>query len=629
MFSKSLAIRILLLTLLLLVLPMTAYFLIVLEKEYQQEISANIRRLQNISFARAVYLQEFSDNQSVMDDIIKVVSKLNDPHIDSDRSPQFVKLGDIAKPYLIGFFEYSSEKRYILKYASTPKYLGEDFTFRGYIQGAIPNGHAAYVYYDLYTFVPYFVTTKAIYSLSDNKLLGVLGIFYLADKLLQQVTNSEHFKRSETISLLTQDKIVVASSDPALNFVAFGPVSEEKREEIKRTQQFGNNKVPTKTVLLTPYADFNNVFKWKDKGDKHIACLAPVADGSFYILMDVNENDIGKSYARALWLVGVLLMVTLLSCLVTFVISRLLSQAMEELVSVMKKVGQGDLVVRFQKRPFGFEINDAGMTLNATLDRLVHKTKEAQSEQLKTEIASKELKIAREIQENILPHNIDDVKGLEIGVVSLPVGEVSGDFYDIYRPGGHDIITLVNTGKNLVSCLYSVCLRSMLRSFATINKDPSVILAKANALFHLDLQNNALLVQAFVGHWEAQTGTLRYSAASPSFGFMCDPSGKCQSLIGSHNTMGIIPDAHFELQNLTPPESSFVILYTNGLMELPNLKGDFYSEGRLCNLVSSHLSLNAKEMTQVILDDLRQFTDGSQQANDMIIVVLKIKRKNV
>lgn len=632
-FKNSYAFRLFALFLGLLIVPVLLAFLGVFYWEYNQKISTEIQRLRDIGVARAVYLNNYISNQFQLLDLVEIVVNLSSPDDTYDRTPDFVKmasLASLAPNKGIGFFVRQPGDHYLVQYASNKAYLGKDFTYRGYIQEAAKKGYAAYLDRDLYTDQPEFVISKAVRSYKDYSILGMLMFFLPAEKIIQKLINDEYFSKKEVISILTQDKIAFTSSDPSYVLSGLAPVTTERIKEIENARQFGNLPLHMKTLHLTPYLEMDDIFVWEENNNQHIAVITPVADKSIYIWMDTQKSTIAAPYIRAVWMtLSILLGITIISSLVTLLIGKFLISTFEGLISVMGKVTQGDLTARFNRRVFGFEINSIGAILNQNLDRLITETKRAQDEVLKTEKLSKELKAGREIQESLLPHDVPSMIGLEIGTFTRAASEVHGDFFDIYSHNDDLIITISGTShKGLIACLYSVCLRSMLRCFAVTEKTMSGVLEKTNAVFQQNLEKSPIVIKTFIGIWEVATSTLRYASASPSFGFVRRANEVFESLAGSDFSMGVDGPAVFPEYNIHLEPGEIVILYTTGVINQIDPSDKLYGENSLKEIVRTKSFLGAKEIAKAISDNLAQYSKNASSAEeDMTIIVLKAKEK--
>lgn len=625
MFRTSLALRILLLNLLFIVLPLLIYFLFFARLEYEERVRENVLRLRNIGLSRTSYLDQFINDQYRSLDLVEQLADLNNPASLTNLNPLLdsLKLDQIYP--VMAFFTLHQDGHFLVTYASNKEEMNLDITYRGYIKPTVQYGYYTYLAYANLTLIREFIVSKLVRDQATYAPLGILIYFIAADGIINTLTTNKYLPHEETISLLTEDKIVFASSNSDFLFTALAPVPEEHIIASAKNGQFGKNKAPQKTLSLSPYSNISGVYSWNDTGHTHVGYLSPLAKGSLFVLVDVDMKTISDPYIRATWLtIGVLFSITLISCLLTMLLGEYISRTFRALITVMDKVGQGDLSARFKKQLFGFEINEAGLVLNEMLDRLVLDTDIANKERLKTETVSQQLKVGRDIQKSLLSHTIPSVPGLEIGAASHAASEVSGEFYDIYLKEGHLIITMATTsGKGLSSCLFLVDLRSIIRCFLTRFTNLGPLLEQVNNLFHQDLQNNPLIVKTIIGAWDAEKQTLHYAAASPSFGFTRLREKQFETLGGSHQSMGASATASYTSYELRLPPQGIVIFYTNGIIEQQDPEGHFYGENKLREFVDQKAFLDAPSLAIEIMKDVKKFAQGAPQNEDMTIIVLK------
>ncbi len=632
MFSKSIALRIFALYLLFIVLPVTIFFLIFTQWDYDEKINYDIHRIKNIGLSRASYLNGFIADQYTALDLITLLTDQSNPYANRDFGTLLTSFGiDKIYPNIVLLSKTPDDHFLVTATSENEKgNTGHDVTYRGYIKSAVTNGYTTYPNnraYDEISPAEQFVFAKAIRSIEDYKLLDILLLIVNARPILNILIEDKFFRETETVSLLTKDQIVFASSDPALELIALAPLTEEQSATLLSSRQFGNLTVPKKTLHLIPFSNLENIYQWSENGRDHLSFIAPVADKSLYIWMDMEKKTISAPYIRAAWItIAIVLSITIASCFITIFISYLLSKTFKELITLMGNIGEGDLSARFKPKPFGFEINEAGLTLNTVIDLIINKTEAAKNEILKTEIASKELRIGRQIQESITPRSIPDSGNLEIGIFSEPAGDVSGNFYDIYTRNDHLIIALNDTsGTGISSCLYSVCLRAILRSLISDSSDMGALLENANSLFYKDLQKAPLNIKTFIGSWDNSTSTLYYASASPSFGFIKRVNGAFDTLAGSKGSMGTLPKATFQTSSICLQAGDIVIIYTRGVIERQDSTGLLYGENRLKNVLVQNAHLAATAMAKAFEHALLLFTKGTLQEEDMTLIVLKIK----
>lgn len=564
MLTKSLALRILIVNVTLIVLPLIIYFFFLFQGQYTNALETDINRFQSLAFSRMELVEEMIGNQY---NTLNMIAELLDL-----RNPDSANTSGLSHYRNVTFYERGTK---LPPYAERAKEAGEGIYFT-------PN--------ELFI-------SRAIYSLKDYQFVGVLTTHFPIPLLLDEIANSNYIMENETTSLLDTRHQVVASDDP--NY---------KNILVKN---------------LKPVIDY--VYSWTPNKETKFAVIMPIKGTSFFLMSDFDKRDISDYYQAHLGETFTLIaLLALIASFLTLAISQFLSRSLKHLVQVMDKVSQGDLSARYQNELLGFEINETGEVFNQMLAQLIAKTTEAQTEHIKTETVAKELKIGHDIQASILPHNTPRFEGIDIAGFSVPAREVGGDFYDIYPIDGRPFITVADTsGKGILACLYSLCLRSMLRSFSSEYLDLTKVLAETNSLFHFDLQNSNLIVQAFVATWDNKTKTLDYASAGPSFGFIISHTGTYESLSGSQNIMGALPHSQFNSYHSTLNEGDVVVLYTRGSIETENLEGELYGEHHLKKIAMSNKLLSAREIGLAIARDMNQFAAGATRQDDATIVVLK------
>ena len=88
--------------------------------------------------------------------------------------------------------------------------------------------------------------------------------------------------------------------------------------------------------------------------------------------------------------------------------------------------------------------------------------------------------------------------------------------------------------------------------------------------------------------------------------------------------LGVKKGVTFEEKTLALKEGDLLFLYTDGITETENPKGDFFGTDRLSELLTSHARLQSPELVKVIVDKLQEFSQKQGFNDDMTIVILKV-----
>ncbi len=622
MILKSLGFRILLVNFTLLVAPLLVYFFFVFDWEYHDQIVTDIQRFRNLGFSRAALLSETIRDEYSALDIYTDLLRLRDPAKTLPKEAMETKLKEIVTEGDYLRLAYL-DNNLILKASNEVDTEGKDYTFSYYLRKSLSEGQSAYLAIDVDTHKESLFIAKSVRARENWALEGVLYLSLNTQKLLANLTSTEYISDDERISLLTPDKVVFASSDPDFKYHLLYPLSAQRRKEIAIDHQFDVLELPKDSLDVSPYSNVDNVYQWTSDKITRMAIIMPVPLTEFYIMIDVSKRRIiSRLEQEAKHTMLILLSISSLGCLISFAMGQWFSQPLKQLHRAVKS----DLKLRYAPSAVGFEINDAGVAFNEMSERLVELSDRARLEKVKTETVAKELKIGHDIQQSILPHSIPTMEGVDVAGMSLPAQEVGGDFYDIFTLNDPSklIITIADTsGKGVMACLYSVCLRSLLRSFGTQIEDLSRVLEETGLLFRQDIQYSSLLVSALIARWDQKARVLTYASAGPSFGFVLYRDGNDEPLKGSNAMIGSPRSEHCDSVKAELHPGDVVVLYTKGLIERQNGRGEFFGQERLKRLVREHLSAPAKEICDILSRACTEFSTTQQDA-DMTMVVLKI-----
>src|ERR671912_1439323 len=136
---------------------------------------------------------------------------------------------------------------------------------------------------------------------------------------------------------------------------------------------------------------------------------------------------------------------------------------------------------------------------------------EQKREAQERERIEQDLRIARLIQQPLLPKTLPKLSGYDIAAYYQPAREVGGDFYDFLRlqDGRLGLVMGDATGKGMPAALVMAGARSMLRAVAQSSDSPGEVLKRANDALVADIPPN-MFITCFYAVLDPETGRLRY-----------------------------------------------------------------------------------------------------------------------
>ncbi len=236
----------------------------------------------------------------------------------------------------------------------------------------------------------------------------------------------------------------------------------------------------------------------------------------------------------------------------------------------------------------------------------------------------RELQMASEIQQSLLPSMMPNLPGYEIAARWEAAREVAGDFYDAFSLGDDHFVTVIAdvSDKGAPAALFMAVARTMIRSHSHAGLSPVETMARTNDLILEDAESG-MFVTAYHSHFYAN-GMSRHVNAGHNPPLVYNHADNTVSFMPrGGRAIGWFPDNPLSEVMLELQPGDFIVFYTDGLTEAENLSRDFYGEERLVQVVMRSCTLTADEILGEILRDVMQFVDGAPPFDDLTIMVVR------
>lgn len=241
-------------------------------------------------------------------------------------------------------------------------------------------------------------------------------------------------------------------------------------------------------------------------------------------------------------------------------------------------------------------------------------------------VARNEIKIAQEIQANLLPASPIETDNFEITGFCLPADRVGGDYYDyFYRDETHlDIVIADVSGHSIGPALFMVETRSALR----VQTDPSVTPAQSltalNDFLFDDLNHTDYFVTLFYMQIDLARQRLIYAnAGHPPPLLFTRTEMQLTELDADGLIVGIRTAVRFEEKTARLAAGDIVLFYTDGLIEAENADQEFFGLERVKTVFLRHAFEKPQAIIDAMLDALRRFRQADSFNDDITIVVFK------
>jgi serine phosphatase RsbU (regulator of sigma subunit) len=235
-----------------------------------------------------------------------------------------------------------------------------------------------------------------------------------------------------------------------------------------------------------------------------------------------------------------------------------------------------------------------------------------------------EMRIAAEIQQALLPNPLVTTAFVEAAASSIPCRSIGGDFFDYVDESGETFgFTLGDvSGKGPPAALMSALMQGMFTAHVKFSDGPASAVSSMNkALCRRGLESR--FVTLMFGAITAD-GQLTYTNAGHNPPFIIGPSG-VRRLEAGGPVVGLLEFAPFDQETVTLSPGDAVIIFSDGVSEALNAAGEEFGDDRLQAVVERAGTVPAAEIVDRIVGEVRAFTKGAPQSDDITVMVIRFR----
>jgi sigma-B regulation protein RsbU (phosphoserine phosphatase) len=241
-----------------------------------------------------------------------------------------------------------------------------------------------------------------------------------------------------------------------------------------------------------------------------------------------------------------------------------------------------------------------------------------------------ELQTAHNAQMSIMPHQGPEIEGFDISGICVPAYEVGGDFFDylwLNSKMAHMGIAVGDvSGKAMKAAMTAVMANGIIYAKSSETHSITEIMSQLNQSLYVKTGKKvftALLIISIDTNTKKMTYT---NAGLPEPLLKSGHSVTHLESSGSKIPLGIHKKKDFTEDSVQLGPGDVVVLFTDGISEARNSQQEFYGRENLKrfleNLDTFHLS--SKKIVDKIMADIKRFSGGVDQFDDITVVVVKV-----
>jgi serine phosphatase RsbU (regulator of sigma subunit)/anti-sigma regulatory factor (Ser/Thr protein kinase) len=259
--------------------------------------------------------------------------------------------------------------------------------------------------------------------------------------------------------------------------------------------------------------------------------------------------------------------------------------------------------------------------------RVAQLARQQQIEARERERMEQELRVARVIQQTLLPKSMPDLRGWQLDALWQPARAVSGDFYDyIAFPDGQlGLVVGDVTDKGVPAALVMATTRSIFRAALERFRSPGEVLSSVNDLLCPDISPNMFVTCLYI-LLDPTTGHLRFANAGHNLPAHLSGEG-VRELRATGMPLGLMPGMTYEETEAQLQPGDGLVLYSDGLVEAHNVEGEMFGFPHLRALLArkNNQSKRLEEpIAQFLMEELASYTGADwEQEDDVTLVTLE------
>lgn len=235
-----------------------------------------------------------------------------------------------------------------------------------------------------------------------------------------------------------------------------------------------------------------------------------------------------------------------------------------------------------------------------------------------------QVKMAYEIQTNLLPHEAPTIPGYDLAGISIPASQVGGDYFDyIAMDDGRLAVTLGDvSGKGMPAALLMANVQATLRAQTVPGHTANECLAQSNRLLCQSTRKGSF-VTLFLALLDYRGHRMTFANAGHNRPYLVRPDGEVETLNLGGLVLGFMPNHAYQQDEREFSVGETLVIYSDGVTEAFNPANEQFSDERLIALLQELNGQSARSITDTIVDRVKAFAGSRDQSDDITLLVVR------
>lgn len=241
------------------------------------------------------------------------------------------------------------------------------------------------------------------------------------------------------------------------------------------------------------------------------------------------------------------------------------------------------------------------------------------------ERVDKEIQIAAEIQNKLLPEKLPSIEGYEIDALAIPCKTIGGDYYDVVPVEDDSYVLVVAdvSGKGIPASLLVSTLNAALHAYIQTSMSLTDLVQKLNVMIYKNTPSERYIT-FFIAVLNTRRNQLMYVNAGHNFPYkVVKGQEEFVHLTAGGLPLGMFDHAEYQSETIDIQPSDLLVFYSDGVTEAMDKKYEEYGENRFRECILANVDKTINEMRGSIVKDIQNFVGSEPQSDDITIMLAR------
>ncbi len=247
-------------------------------------------------------------------------------------------------------------------------------------------------------------------------------------------------------------------------------------------------------------------------------------------------------------------------------------------------------------------------------------------QELQKKAMDEEMRIAGEIQRQLLPDSCLTLEGYEVEAVNNPSRQVGGDYFDFIKMSNDEYMFCIAdvSGKGTPASLLMANVQASLHALADTGLSLTEITTRINKIIYENTTYDKFIT-FFVGILNLKKRSFTSVNAGHNPPYLYHADGTFETFDEGGLILGMMPEIIYKSETVKLASGDCIVMFTDGVSEAMNVNEEEYEEHRIEKCIADNFHLSTKDLLKKLLDDVASFSSGCPQADDITALLIKVK----